>query len=149
MRVTELFPTSHLTPHTSHLAPRTSHLTPHTSHLTPHTSHLTPHTSHHTPHPQVLSERNREIKALEKEKHSLAKRISSADALASPRPLTASSSSHPSTPARATPRSASDHALKCQLQMGVSPSASGTPAAAADKLMQLCASPQPNASGDV
>jgi hypothetical protein len=83
---------------------------------------------------QVLSERNREIKALEKEKHSLAKRISSADVFASPRPNTASGS-HPSTPARATPMAASDQVAKCQLQI-LSPSA-GVPATSSAELGAL------------
>ncbi len=93
---------------------------------------------------QVLSERNREIKALEKEKHSLAKRISGADAFASPRPASAS---HPSTPARATPRAAGELAAKFQLQLA-SPAAgaAGTPLADVDKCSELLLSPE-NASG--
>jgi hypothetical protein len=90
---------------------------------------------------QVLSERNREIKALEKEKHSLAKRISGADAFASPRPATASS--HPSTPARATPRT--NNNAKCQLE-AVSPAgAIGTPVSDVDKFNELTLSPHDGA----
>jgi hypothetical protein len=95
---------------------------------------------------QVLSERNREIKALEKEKHSLAKRISGADAFASPRPASAS---HPSTPARATPRAAGELAAKLQLQLQLaSPAAgaAGTALADVDKCSELLLSPE-NASG--
>ncbi len=93
---------------------------------------------------QVLSERNREIKALEKEKHSLAKRISSADALASPRPHTASAS-HPSTPARATPMAASDQAAKCQLLLA-SPAAGVTASSITDldTFSELLVSPREN-----
>ena len=95
----------------------------------------------------MLSERNREIKALEKEKHSLAKRISGADAFVSPRPNTASGS-QPSTPARATPRTASEQTAKCQLQLA-SPTAISV--ADADKfvLIELPVSPQQHASGAV
>jgi hypothetical protein len=93
----------------------------------------------------VLSERNREIKALEKEKHSLAKRISGADAFVSPRPNTATGS-QPSTPARATPRAASEQTAKCQLQLA---SPTGIAVADADKfeLIELPVSPQQHASG--
>ncbi len=89
---------------------------------------------------QVLSERNREIKALEKEKHSLAKRISCADALASPRPHT-QSTSHPSTPARATPLAASDQVAKCQLQL---PSPAASSIADLDTFSELLVSPREN-----
>ena len=74
----------------------------------------------------------------------MAKRISSADAFASPRPHTASTS-HPSTPARATPLAASDLAAKCQLQLP-SPAAGGTASSMADldTFSELLVSPREN-----
>ena len=90
--------------------------------------------------PQVLSERNREIKALEKEKHSLAKRISGADVFASPRPHT---SSHPSTPARVTPRAVGD--AQGRLQLLASPAAACPRSPVAD--VELLLSPPEAASG--
>jgi hypothetical protein len=96
---------------------------------------------------QVLSERNREIKALEKEKNSLAKRISGVDAFASPRPHTATS--HPSTPARATPRLVTEQTKHCQLQLGASP-ATGTiasPLAELENFHEIMSLPQEHSVG--